>query len=118
MPSPFSMTLALTLARLIGRLASEREITPFEGVEFRGPRLYTQAFGHYSPPFPFFGLVDLHDSIGRDVCHLAELEDHEGIGGVLYRADNGAYLGAGNAELCTQPAGEAGEVSSGLDVQV
>ena len=84
MPSPFSMTLALALTRLIGRLASEREITPFEGVEFRGPRLYTQAFGHYSPPFSFFGLIDLHDSIGGNVRHLAELVDHKGIGRLFH----------------------------------
>ncbi len=118
MPSPFSMALTLALTRLIGRLASEGEITPLEGVKFRGTRLYTQAFCHYSPPFPFFGLIDLHDSIGRDVCHLAELEDHEGIGWVLYRTDNGAYLGTGNAELGTQPAGEAGEVRPCLNIQV
>ena len=84
MPSPFSMTLALALTRLIGRLASEREITPFEGVEFRGPRLYTQAFSHYSPPFSFFGLINLHDSIWGNVRHLAELVDHKGIGRLFH----------------------------------
>ena len=82
MPSPFSMALAL--ARLIARLASEGEITPFEGVEFRGPRLYTQALGDHSPPFPLFGLIDLHDSIGGNACHLAELVDHKGIGRLFH----------------------------------
>ena len=63
-------------------------------------------------------LSDAQHLLGRLAGHLAQLEYHEGIGGLLDRADHNFDLRFGYAELRTDPGRKIGQVALGLRVEL
>jgi hypothetical protein len=100
------------------RSAGQHEVAALESMEFGGTGLDAEAFGDDAPSFPPVGLVYVKDRIGRSVSHLALLEDHEGIRGGAYRADDRPHPGFRDAELGAHPGCKAVHVAPRLDIQV
>jgi hypothetical protein len=115
---PLCLALSFALATFIYRLPVKDKVSTLESMEFRRPRLYTEAFGNDTPALSFVGPVGLYDLFVRVSTHMAKLKTHEGIGGRVYFRDNGLDLGQGDTELGAQLDGKAVHVGPGLDVKV
>ncbi len=115
----FSLTLSFPVspaARLTARLTGKRQITTLQCVEFRRTRLDAQFLRKLSPALPVAALVRLEDDLRLLVRHLAELEDHKGIGRGRDALDDGVHLRQGNSELGAQLDVEIFHVCLGLHV--
>src|SRR5713101_739325 len=100
------------------RLAGKDQIAAPQGVEFRRARLDAEAPGDRSPSFSLARLVGSDDLLVRPAAPLADLKDHEDVGGRIDPVDDGYDLRLGYAELRGHPDAEAAHVGPRLDIDV
>jgi hypothetical protein len=115
---PFPLATSFALLWYTSGLTIKDEVSALESMEFRRPRLYTEAFGNDTPTLSFAGLVYLYNFFVWVSGHLAKLEAHEGVSRYGDRFDDDLDLRQGDTELGAQFDREAMHVGPGLDIKV